>query len=232
LQFAEYRGIGLRGWYRVLNAGYRFPAVGACDYPYCRALADCRTYVQAAKPPTAAEWVRLAAEGRGFFTTGPVLLLDVEGHPPGATLRRTGKGPHRVKVKVRARCEVTPISAVELIVNGETVRRLAVPRASGVGAWTELEHPLDLTESAWIAARAHSTGPTGKPDAEAHTNPVYVYLDGKAPYRRDDLDWLVARVEEQIADVEKRSFAEKKRVLEYFRRSREDLLKVREGGGQ
>ena len=36
LQFAEYRGIGLRGWYRMLNIGYRFPALGACDYPYCR----------------------------------------------------------------------------------------------------------------------------------------------------------------------------------------------------
>ena len=28
LQFAEYRGIELAGWYRMLNVGYRFPALG------------------------------------------------------------------------------------------------------------------------------------------------------------------------------------------------------------
>ena len=45
LQFGIYRGIGLEGWYHVLNAGFRFPGVGASDYPACRKLGDCRTYV-------------------------------------------------------------------------------------------------------------------------------------------------------------------------------------------
>src|SRR5262245_5344945 len=72
LQFAEYRGISLQGWYRMLNVGYRFPAVGASDYPYCRALGDSRTYVRTEGPPGVAEWARGAAEGRSFFTTGPL----------------------------------------------------------------------------------------------------------------------------------------------------------------
>ena len=45
LQFGIYRGIGLEGWYHVLNAGFRFPVIAACDYPACRKLGDCRTYV-------------------------------------------------------------------------------------------------------------------------------------------------------------------------------------------
>ena len=45
LQFGVYRGIELTDWYRILNIGYRFPCVGASDYPACRYLADCRTYV-------------------------------------------------------------------------------------------------------------------------------------------------------------------------------------------
>lgn len=232
LQFAEYRGISLQGWYRMLSAGYRFPAVGASDFPYCRALGDSRTYVHVAGRPSVAEWTRNAARGRSFVTTGPLLLLEVEGRRPGDALRLRGKGPHRVIARVRARCEVTPISHVELIVNGRSVRSLVVPREAGQGSWVELEEALEVSESSWIAARAWSTSVHGKPDAEAHTNPVHVYLDGKSPYRQADLDWLVERLDEQIAVQDKRSFPEKAKVLEFYRRSREELLKVRKEGGQ
>jgi len=232
LQFAEYRGIGLRGWYRMLNIGYRFPALGACDYPYCRSLGDSRTYVHASARPDPAQWVRLAAQGRSFFTTGPFLLLEVDGQSPGTVLNKTGKGPHPVKVRVRARCEVTPITQIELIVNGQTFRRLQVPPSAGMGQWLELEETVPLSESAWLAARASSVAPTGKADAEAHTNPVYVYLNGRAPYRQEDLDWLVERVQEQINDANKRRFKEKPQVVAFFQRSRMELLGIRERGGQ
>jgi hypothetical protein len=232
LQFAEYRGIGLRGWYRMLNAGYRFPALGACDYPYCRALADSRTYVYAPARPDPADWLRLAAQGRSFFTTGPALLLEVDGRRPGDSLFKSGKGPHRISARVRARCEVAPVTRLELLVNSEVVRRLTVPSAAGTGSWLELEETVELTGPAWLAARASSTGPTAKADAEAHTNPVYVYVDGKAPYRQEDLDWLLQQLQGQIDEADKRSFDEKPRVLEYFGRSREELLRIRAAGGQ
>jgi hypothetical protein len=75
-------------------------------------------------------------------------------------------------------------------------------------------------------------GPATKADAEAHTNPVYVYVDGKAPYRQTDLDWLVEHIGEQIAEADRRAFDEKPRVLEFFRKSRDELLRIRETGGQ
>lgn len=52
LQFGVYRGIGLEDWYRILNIGYRFPCIGASDYPACRFLGDCRTYVHQPKRQT------------------------------------------------------------------------------------------------------------------------------------------------------------------------------------
>ena len=64
--------------------------------------------------------------------------------------------------------------------------------------------PLVLTEPSWIAARAFSNSPIGSADAEAHTNPVYVHLNGQPPYHAADVDWLVARIDEQIADHEAR----------------------------
>ena len=73
--------------------------------------------------------------------------------------------------------------------------------------------------------------PSGAADAEAHTNPVYVDLDDKAPYDRDSLDRLVARIDEQMAVHRKRRFAEKARVLDDFQKSRDILLRIRQQGG-
>ena len=118
-----------------------------------------------------------------------------------------------------------------MIVNGKIVHEQAVPAGQGRGAWITIDRPLELDRSSWIAARAFSKAPSGAPDAEAHTNPVYVYLGNKSPYNRDSLDRLVARIDGQIAAHRKRSFDEKARVLDDFQRSRDILMRVRRDGG-
>ncbi|HZW31529.1 MAG TPA: PVC-type heme-binding CxxCH protein, partial [Isosphaeraceae bacterium] len=231
LQFGIYRGIELADWYHILNIGYRFPCVGASDYPACRKLSDCRTYVDTKEKFDFAAWLAGATQGRSFVTTGPLLLLDVDGERPGGIIRKMGPGPHRLRVRVRATCEVAPIQAMQLIVNGTVVHEQAVPSGDGRGRWIELERPLELGRSSWVAARAFSRAPSGAPDAEAHTNPIYIYLDEKAPYDQESLDRLVARLDEQMAVHGKRSFAEKARVLDYFQKSRDILLRIRRAGG-
>lgn len=232
LQFGVYRGIGLTDWYRMLNSGFRIPAVGACDYPACRKLGDCITYVQSDAKAGIEGWLRGASAGRGFVTTGPLLLLEVDGKKPGATIEATGPGPKRVVARVRVRSEVAPVSNLELIVNGRVVAEQSVNVGTGLDRWIELERTLELDRSSWVAARAYSLSRLGSPDAEAHTNPVYVTLDGKAPYDRPSLDELVRRLDGQIAAHKARAFPEKARVLAYFDKSRDILLKVREAGGR
>ena len=111
LQFGVYRGIGLDDWYHILNIGYRFPIVGASDYPACRKLGDCVTYVrrEPGKAQDFAGWLRGAVEGRGFVTTGPILLLEVDGQGPGAVLAKTGPGPHTVAFRARVVSAVDPV---------------------------------------------------------------------------------------------------------------------------
>ncbi|MBM4005746.1 MAG: hypothetical protein FJ295_21075 [Planctomycetes bacterium] len=231
LQFAAYRGIGVEGWYRVLNIGFRFPAIGASDFPFCRSLGDSRTYVHAPTAPEPGEWARLASEGRSFFTTGPLLLLEVEDQSPGGTIDKRGKGPHRVRVRLRCRSEVTPVAQIDLIVNGLAIDRFLVPRLEQQGKWLELEREIELSESSWIAARAHSSGNGSKPDAESHTNPVYVNVDRRAPYREKDLDWLLERIQDQIDAVSRRKFEERSRVIAFCESSRDELLRIRAVGG-
>jgi len=227
LQFGIYRGIGLDGWYRVLNTGFRFPGIAACDYPACRKLGDCRTYVHINGEPKFKDWMAGAAQGRSFMTTGPLVLLEVDGKLPGDIITTTGKAPRTVKARVRVHSETAPVTNVHLVVNGRVVSELKATAENGTGQWLELSESIDLSESSWIAARAFSTSPNGSADAEAHTNPVYVYLDGKPPYREADLDWLLARLDEQIAGHEARKNPEKIVPIEYFRRSREILVDLR-----
>ncbi len=236
LQFGVYRGIGLVDWYRMLNTGFRVPATGACDYPACRKLGDCKTYVHCDpgngdQTPSMQSWLRGAADGRSFVSSGPLLLLEVDGKRPGARIDKQSAGPHRVDVRVRVRSEVAPVTNVQLIANGRILHEMHVPASQGRGGWIEFEQRIVLKESAWVAARAFSRSRLGTPDAESHTNPVYVYVDGKAPYDRASLDGLVTAIDKQIAVHKKRKFPEQSRVITYFERSRDILMKIREAGG-
>jgi putative membrane-bound dehydrogenase-like protein len=231
LQFGIYRGIELSGWYQILSVGYRFPCTGASDYPACRKLGDCQTYVCSKEQPDFAAWLQGMAEGRSFVTTGPLVFLNVDAEGPGNVIHKTGVGPHHIRAHVRTICEVAPIQTIQLIVNGKVVHEKSIAPANARGRWIELEHALDLTRSSWIAARVSGRAPSGAPDAEAHTNPVYVYLDGKPPYDRDSLDRLVGRLDQQMATHRKRRFPEQAKVLDDFQKSRDILLRIRQTDG-
>ena len=218
LQFGIYRGIGLDGWYHALNAGFRFPGIAACDYPACRKLGDCRTYVHLDGEPTFEDWLKAAAEGRSFMTTAPLLLLTVDGHRPGDIIATADGKPRPRALRLRVRSETAPVTNVQLIADGRVVRELTVPPAAGIGQWLELDETVEMAESGWLAARAFSKSVTGAADAEAHTNPVYVHLAGRPPCRAADVDWLIQRIDEQIEDHQRRAVPEKQVVIDYFRR--------------
>lgn len=231
LQFGIYRGIGLEDWYRILNIGYRFPCVGASDYPACRKFGDCLTYVHTPETPKFVDWYTAAADGRSFVTTGPLLLLEVDGKKPGEVIRNDAASRTSVTAKIRVLSEVAPVAQVQLVVSGKVVKEWAVPADRQQGEWFEVQHTLSLDRSSWIAARAFSQARVKEPDAEAHTNPVYVHLQERAPFDRDALDVLVQKIEGQLAIHEKRKFTERDQVVAYFAHSRDLLKQIRKQGG-
>lgn len=221
LQFAEYRGISLAGWYHILNAGFRFPAVGASDFPYCRALGDCRTYVYLEKEPTFESWIAGAAAGRSFFTTGPLLEVKVNGKRPGETLELPA-GEHRLEVAVTYRSPVAVVQELQVIVNG-TVTTSKLPGKEPLIGEQSFRTEVPVREPTWVAVRLTGRSPNNREDAEAHTNPVYVHVGGKAPFRRESVVWLLEKLDGQIAKQAERTFPQREQVLAYFNRSREIL---------
>ena len=226
LQFGVYRPIGLEDWYNILNIGYRFPASGASDYPACRAFGDCRTYVYSAETPSMSEWLKGHAEGRSFMTTGPVLLLTVDDEHPGSTISHKGDEPQKVHINLCARSDVAPIETLQLIINGNVHDVWEIDESDRLGSWTKKELDLELSASAWIAARVFSTSSDGRPDADAHTNPVYVYRNDLMPYQAESLDTIIGKLDGQIDRHQQRDFPERGMVLDYFNRSREILAEI------
>lgn len=234
LQFGIYRGIGLTGWYHVLNAGYRFPAVGACDYPACRKLGDCRTYAALTAEEEQGKtaflaWLDAAAQGRSFVTTAPLLLLDVDGHRPGSIVSLAEK--KSMSVKLRVHSSAAPVTHVQLIVNGRVHGERQVDPQEAREGWVEMHEQLAVDGPCWIAARAYSKSPFGTADAEAHTNPVYVYLNGRRPFDPAAVEFLIGQLDAQIAFHEKREFKERPQVVEYFQTSRRMLEELKRNGG-
>jgi putative membrane-bound dehydrogenase-like protein len=231
LQFGIYRGIALEDWYRILNIGYRFPCVGASDYPACRKFGDCLTYIHRAETPAFSDWYSAAAEGHSFVTTGPLLLLEVDGKKPGEIVRDDSQSRMNVTARIRVRSEVAPVTHVQLVARGQVVREWQIPQDQQQHRWVELQQMVPVDRSSWIAARAYSRSTLKEPDAEAHTNPVYVHLQGRASYDRKSLDALIQKIDGQLKIHEGRQFAERDQVVEYFRRSRAMLQWIHKSGG-
>ncbi len=82
------------------------------------------------------------------------------------------------------------------------------------------EAELAVDSSTWIAVRATAKSGQGREDVEAHTNPIYVQLEGSRPIRRASVEWLLTKLDGRIADNAARTFEEKRRILDYLNKSR------------
>jgi hypothetical protein len=222
LQFAVYRGVGLEGWYHMLNARYRLPMVGGSDYPYCRALGDGRTYVQGETGIDVEAWTQGLVQGKSFVTTGPMLLLQVNGNTPGSIMELS-KDTEKLSIEIEVLSEVVANEYVELIVNGKVMERIHL-KDSTLPQRVSLSREIECTQSMWIAARTYAMHPAGLPNSEAHTNPIYIQEDGKPIRHQESIDWLVKKLDGQIQEHEKREFKHKAEVLHYFKQAREKLL--------
>ena len=193
LQFGGYRGLGLEGWYDFLNLGYRWPIVGSSDFPYTRELGDCLTYVSAASTPTPREYMKRVAAGASFVTSGPMLFLDVKGSSPGDFLNLPDEDDLKVEARIKVSSPLHPVRYVEVVQDGNVVERQF--NSDERTTW-EFVSKLPVRKSGWIAARAY-----GDAGTEAHTNPIYLFLNGKRPFSKDACDQILARLAGSIRTI-------------------------------
>jgi Tol biopolymer transport system component len=203
-------------YYRLLNAGFRLPATGGTDN-FSDVWLDPppgsdRTFARLSGPLTLQNWSEAIKGGRTVFSTGPLLLLQVDGRQPGDEIAVPATAPTAMRVKAEV-MSIAPIETVEILVNGKIVH--ATRSTNPLRASVDVS--IELPQGGWVAAR--TTGPKspylGDDYAFAQTSPVYVVRGGRrfvdptdVQFLADTVDAIWTRVERARwqSDAERESF--------------------------
>lgn len=180
---------GLDEWYQLLDVGCRLAAVAGTD---SQSSAKPQSIVDYHGPPGANRfYVHLGrqqldthqllegiSKGRTFVTTGPALLLTVNGMIPGEEVDL--EGPDVVEVTVILSGPLPPTGTLRIIQNGAAIWEAELDPPGRIVAE---EMRFDLEQSSWIAARFDGEGRVpGGERPMAHTSPVYVRVADQPIY--------------------------------------------------
>ncbi|MEX0906879.1 MAG: CehA/McbA family metallohydrolase [Gemmatimonadota bacterium] len=216
-------------YYRLLNAGFRIAATGGTDN-FSDVWRDPppgsdRTYVQITGPLTVQNWLDGVVAQRTFMSTGPLLLLEVEGRSPGEEVAVAANAAGSVEVEVTA-VSIAPMDRLEIVVNGDVVETVESRDSLRI----EFSGSVPVPAGGWVVARV--IGPpskyVGDSYAYAHTSPVYVVRGGAGFVSAEDATFLAASVDAlwaRVEDSEWRTDAER----DAFRAAAEEAAAVYRG---
>jgi len=144
-------------WSLLLNHGYRVAATASSDSCFDRpggavpGAARLYTFVEGgfSLPGVA----RATAQGRTFVTTGPLLLVSVDGKPPGTALP-AGNHPHELRIEAwPSGAAAGGLRRVEILRNGQPLEK-PLDDATGRSPSFRAVLPLVETGAAWYCVRA------------------------------------------------------------------------------
>jgi hypothetical protein len=192
-------------YYHALNTGLRLPpSAGSASGVLPNPVGYNRVYVHTGKKQGPDAWWAGLKAGRAFVTNGPLLLARAGGEMPGHIFRSERELAIEVRVEVTGN---DPIRALEIVRDGEVVKRLAVGRT----AWKGSLGNMRFERSGWLLVRAIAD--VTSTFRFASTAPWYVEA-GRSPrtvHRRSVdffLDWTKQRrasLKRQIKDEKQRA---------------------------
>jgi hypothetical protein len=127
-------------------------------------------------------------------SNGPLHDLVAEGKAPGAVVDWKGESK-RIRGEARAIFH-RPLEVLEIVANGRIAATLV-----GDGHRKDLRLPFEInvTESAWIAARVRGRRVANEPPIQAHTNPVYLLRDRRPVHVKAARAAVVERWKQELA---------------------------------
>jgi hypothetical protein len=180
------RGI-YQTWYDALNLGFRLTPIAGTDYP-CGLTAQVapgreRFYTRVESRLTYDSWLEAIRRGRTFVTNGPVLAFSVNAKGIGEELVIPAGSRVVVKASVRFDGQRDDVAALEIVENGQVIRRF--PR-KGQAEEIRCQFPYKPRETAWLAVRttgkkrnelpSQRLADVGVAPSLAHSAPIYLTL--------------------------------------------------------
>lgn len=207
VQFCVPEGpLAVQHYYPFLDLGYKLTALAGSDFPWCghgpmygfaeqcAQIGNARFYAYVGGEFSFEKWLDALKKGHTFATTGPVVLLHVNGHIPGDTIDVKRGSKLRITAEAFGDREQTPLSSLEIVAHGKVLRQASGQKADKLS----VEFELPAERGIWIAARCK--GGTGQ---VAHTTPVYVTVDGGGFYNPDTAAQNIAASQQYLDDLEK-----------------------------
>ena len=210
----------LNMWYHTLNCGFTTRLSGETDFPciFDERVGIARSYFKPEGKLGYDSYVDAIKKGRSYVSEGNSHIIDfsVNGLEAGTNdskLNLATKAPVKVTAKVvallpetqdeagesiaksnldqqpywsieRARIGTSRKVKVELIVNGFAVDTKEI---DANGKWNDISFDYPVNHSSWIAMRIY---------ASAHTNPVFVILNGKPIRELKSAEWCRKSVDQ------------------------------------
>ncbi|MBE7172631.1 MAG: CehA/McbA family metallohydrolase [Williamsia sp.] len=203
----------LNMWYHTLNCGFKTRIGGETDFPCIsdERVGQGRTYAKIDGPLSFASVMKAIRSGRSYVSEGASHLIDFKVNnqlagegasetniSAGSSLTIQAKAAAMLPEKQdekgryiaarpadqfpfwnieRARIGSSRKVAVELICNGQVVAKQEI---MADGNWNNIQFTYKPARSAWYALRINSS---------AHTNPVFVTVDGKPIREKKSAEW-------------------------------------------
>jgi hypothetical protein len=190
---------GFQNYYALLNCGFRLrPTGGTGTGVHPVPLGFGRVYVHLPTSFSYSEWLRGLNEGKSFVTTGPMLLVKVNGEDPGHIFKQNNK--LQTYQITGSAASALPLDRIEIIVNGSVFQKLKpANHRTGAGAFESIiDVRVPIAESSWIAVRCFEDRPD-KRVRFAHSGPGHIEVTGKPLRpRREEVEYLSQRVADQI----------------------------------
>lgn len=197
-QFCVAQGpLALEHYYRFLDLGYKLTALAGSDFPWCgpkvAQIGNARFYAYTGKPLSYPEWFAAVKAGRTFVTTGPMLLLTVNGKMPGDSVDVPRGGKLRIAAEAFGHKGQVPLRSLEVVGHGRVLGRAS--GGSPERMTVDLELPIE--QGIWIAARCEAGA-----GQIAHTTPVYVSSGGAGFHNPQSFKRNAEIVEGYLKEVE------------------------------
>jgi hypothetical protein len=210
----------LNMWYHTLNCGFTPRLSGETDFPciFDERVGLARSYIKPEGQLSFDSYVDAIKKGRSYVSDGNSHIIDfsvngVEAGKGDSRLQLNGKQSVTITAKVaanlpeqqdaagaaiaksalseqpywhieRARIGTKRMVRVELIVNGVSVDNKEI---TADGSWKEVSFNYPLTASSWAALRVYPS---------AHTNPVFVIVNGKPIHDARSAEWCRRAVDQ------------------------------------
>jgi len=144
-------------WSLLLGHGYRLAATASSDACFDRPggaqPGAARLYTFIEGPFSLAAASRAARAGRTFVTTGPLLLVSLDGKPPGSSFP-AGNHPHELRIEAwPSGAAEAGLRRVEILRNGRPLQKVLDDSRAG-RPFLQATLPILETGTAWYCVRA------------------------------------------------------------------------------